>query len=85
MRRREFLKASAVVAGVGFLGGRGCTPAAEAAPVQAPPPGQEGTTMTIRDYLSREARRITDRALSQYQTRLPGAGGCRKSAAASWR
>lgn len=66
MRRREFLKASAVVAGVGFLGRRGCTPAAEAAPVQAPPLGQEGTTMTIRDYLSREARRITDRALSQY-------------------
>ena len=69
MNRREFLKVSAMAAGVGCHG-LAPLPLAEARPRTAPSrtrvTAKESPTVTIRDYLSREARRISDGALSEY-------------------
>lgn len=62
MNRRDFFKISAATAGVGLLSRNYSADAAPSAVI----PHKENVTMTIRDYLSREARRITDRALSDF-------------------
>ncbi len=68
--RREFLKAGVVTAGTGLAG---------LAPAQTPAPRAASTaphgatspkrafSISIREYLSREARRITDHALGDYK------------------
>jgi cephalosporin-C deacetylase-like acetyl esterase len=68
--RREFLRAGMVTAGTGLAG---------LAPAQTPSPRamtrsprkspivRRAYSLSIREYLCREARRITDRALTEYQ------------------
>jgi cephalosporin-C deacetylase-like acetyl esterase len=68
--RRSFLKASVVTAGTS-LAGRGtaqaarpcASPAARPGPLAAP----RAFSLSIREYLAREARRITDRALADFK------------------
>ncbi|MBI3947586.1 MAG: acetylxylan esterase [Armatimonadetes bacterium] len=69
MKRREFLKASLAAAGAGLCGAATPAPVGvgrAGSPGPAAAAGKEEESMTIRDYLSREARRITDSALSDY-------------------
>ena len=68
--RREFLKAGVVTAGTGLAG---LTPAQTSAPRAASPaardsaPAKRAFSISIREYLSREARRITDHALADFK------------------
>lgn len=66
MRRRDFFKAGAAVAGTAAAGG-GCAAIAERGidgPADRTAPHAGPANLTIREYLSREAGRIADRALS---------------------
>ncbi|MBI5394592.1 MAG: hypothetical protein HZA91_04770 [Verrucomicrobia bacterium] len=67
MNRREFLKAGTIAASATLVGRNpaGATEPRACSPASSPAkPFRETSNLTIRDYLSREARRITDRALT---------------------
>lgn len=75
MKRRDFLKLAPASLAAGTL--TPLPPAAEAAPTSARKPASAPypPNLTIRDYLSREAARITERALGG----LGSARACRRS------
>jgi len=71
MQRRRFMKAGLATCGTGLLNVKGPS---FAAPTGATPPAGKPTaiplgdgSLSIRDYLSREASRITNRALTAYK------------------
>ena len=69
INRRNFLKASVVTAGTGLAGRAAVQSAPRSASSSArpgPASAQRAFSLSIREYLSREARRITDRALVNF-------------------
>ena len=69
INRRNFLKASVVTAGTGLAGRAAVQSAPRSASSSArpgPASAQRSFSLSIREYLSREARRITDRALVNF-------------------
>jgi cephalosporin-C deacetylase-like acetyl esterase len=70
MHRREFFKASVAATGTG-LAGLTSLPVTQslASPSETPSPGssEKPFSLSIREYLSREAQKITDRALADYR------------------
>lgn len=68
MHRREFFKASLATAGAGVVS-VAHTPFTRPRPPEAEMASQSetGFSLSIREYLSREAQQITDRALAEYK------------------
>src|SRR5215510_2548245 len=67
MNRREFLGGSLVtVAGGGMLVEPSSTGSASATGIERAKRGKDSPNIGIRAYLSREAERITDRALTEF-------------------
>src|SRR5689334_14503961 len=66
MNRRRFLESSGVLAAAGLVGGG--QPEADTIGEPRETKVIALPNITIREYLCREARRITDRALSEYRS-----------------